>query len=131
MPYQIDWYIEGRVIIEEVYGNVTIDELVRFNAEVTTLISEKGVPPVHVIVDLTRVEKYPPSLREIMGTMRKNDSAKVGWMLIVTESPVMRFIASTIFQLARLKLRTFPTLPQAQQFLAENDDTLVLTQSQT
>jgi hypothetical protein len=127
MPYRIEWYIEGRVILEEAYGNVTIDELVRFNAEVTTLITEKGVPPVHVLVDLTRVEKYPSSLREIMATMRKNDPSKVGWMLIVTESPIMRFVASTVFQLARLKLRTFATMAQARQFLAENDDTLAMT----
>jgi len=127
MPYRFEWYVEGRVILEEAYGNVTIEELVRFNAEVTALIVEKGIPPVHVIVDLTRVEKYPSSLREIMGTMRQKSPEKVGWMLIVTDSPILRFIASTIFQLARLKLRTFATLPQARQFLAENDDPLAIS----
>jgi hypothetical protein len=126
MPYRFEWYVEGRVILEEAYGDVTIDELIRFNAEVTQLIVEKGIAPVHVIVDLTKVEKYPPSLREVLGTMRQKHPEKVGWMLIVTENPVLRFVASTIFQLARLKLRTFTTLQQAKGFLAEMDETVAM-----
>src|SRR5690349_20430723 len=113
MPYKIEWYVEGRVILEEAYGDVTVEELVSFNAEVTSLIANEGIAPVHVIVDLSKVEKYPSSLREVLGTMRQKNPEKVGWMLIVTESPIMRFIASTIFQIARLRLRTFSTLAQA------------------
>jgi hypothetical protein len=124
MPYRIQWYIEGRVILEEAFGDVTIEELVRFNAEVTTLIAEKGIAPVHVIVDLSKVEKYPPSLREVLSTMRQKAPEKVGWMLIVTENPIMRFVASMVFQIARLKLRTFSTLAQAKVFLAEMDETV-------
>src|SRR4051794_38985593 len=124
MPYRFEWYVEGRVILEEAYGDVTIDELIRFNAEVTQLIVEKGIAPVHVIVDLTKVEKYPPSLREVLGTMRQKHPEKVGWMLIVTENPVLRFVASMVFQIARLKLRTFSTLAQAKVFLAEMDETV-------
>jgi hypothetical protein len=127
MPYRIQWYVEGRVILEEAFGDVTIEELVRFNAEVTTLIAEKGVAPVHVIVDLSKVEKYPSSLREVLSTMRQKAPEKVGWMLIVTESPVMRFVASMVFQIARLKLRTFSTLAQAKVFLAEMDETVKMT----
>jgi hypothetical protein len=112
------------VVLEEAFGDVTIEELVRFNAEVTTLIAEKGIAPVHVIVDLSKVEKYPPSLREVLSTMRQKAPEKVGWMLIVTESPIMRFVASMVFQIARLKLRTFSTLAQAKVFLAEMDETV-------
>ncbi|MBI1258539.1 MAG: hypothetical protein GC204_13810 [Chloroflexi bacterium] len=127
MPYRIQWYVEGRVILEEAFGDVTMEELVRFNAEVTTLIAEEGVAPVHVIVDLSKVEKYPPSLREVLSTMRQKAPEKVGWMLIVTESPILRFVASTVFQIAHLKLRTFATLPQAKTFLAEMDDTVAMS----
>ena len=126
MPYRIQWYVEGRVILEEAFGDVTMEELVRFNAEVTTLIAEQGVAPVHVIVDLSKVEKYPPSLREVLSTMRQKAPEKVGWMLIVTESPIMRFVASTVFQIARLKLRTFATLPQAKTFLTDMDDSVAM-----
>ena len=79
-----------------------------------------------MIVDLSKVEKYPPSLREVLGTMRQKAPEKVGWMLIVTESPIMRFVASTVFQIARLKLRTFATMPQAKAFLAEMDETVAM-----
>jgi len=127
MPYRIEWYIEGRVVFEEAYGDVTVDELVRFNAEVTALINNEGIAPVHVIVDLSKVEKYPSSLREVLGTMRQKNPDKVGWMLIVTESPILRFVASTIFQIAHLKLRTFSNLQQAKGFLAEMDDTVSMS----
>jgi SepF-like predicted cell division protein (DUF552 family) len=126
MPYRIQWYVEGRVILEEAFGDVTIEELVRFNAEVTALIVNEGIAPVHVIVDLSKVEKYPSSLREVLGTMRQKNPEKVGWMMIVTESPVMRFVASTVFQLARLKLRTFATMQQAKMFLAEIDESVAM-----
>jgi hypothetical protein len=124
MPYSFDWVVQGRVVLEKAFGDVTIEELVRFNAEVTTLIAEQGIAPVHVIVDLTNVGKYPSSLKDIMSTMRQRVPDKVGWMLVVTQNPIMRFVASIIFQLARLRVRMFQTIQEALDFLKENDDSL-------
>jgi len=127
MPYSIEWYVPKRLILEKAFGDVTMEELLRFNAEVTKLIADEGVTPVHVIADLSKVGRYPSSLRDILGTMRQNNPEKMGWMVVVTENPMMRFVASIIFQIARLRLRMFPTMQQALAFLAETDETLALT----
>ncbi len=126
MPYSLEWYVPKRLILEKAFGDLTVEELVRFNAEVTTMITNEGTAPVHVIADLTKVERYPSSLRDILNTMRQNNPEKVGWMVVVTENPIMRFVASMIFQMARLRLRIFPTMAQAVAFLNEMDDTLGL-----
>ena len=126
MPYSLEWYVPKRLILEKAFGDLTVEELVRFNAEVTTMITNEGTAPVHVIADLTKVERYPSSLRDILNTMRQNNPEKVGWMVVVTENPIMRFVASMIFQMARLRLRIFPTMAQAVAFLNDIDDTLGL-----
>ncbi|HVU13405.1 MAG TPA: hypothetical protein VHD90_19135, partial [Phototrophicaceae bacterium] len=102
-----------------------VEELVRFNAEVTQMITDEGTAPVHVIADLTKVEHYP-NLRDVLNTMRQSSPEKMGWMVVVAESPVMRFFASMIFQMARLRLRIFPTMAQAITFMSEMDDSLGL-----
>src|SRR5579871_3388456 len=127
MPYSIEWYVPNRLILEKAFGNLTIEELLRFNAEVTQIIADEGVTPVHIIADLSKVERYPSSLREIMNTMRQSNPEKIGWMVVVTENPILRFLASTVFQMARLRLRIFPTMTQATAFLNEMDETLGLT----
>ena len=127
MPYSIEWYVPNRLILEKAFGNLTIEELLRFNAEVTKIIADEGMTPVHIIADLSKVERYPSSLREIMNTMRQSNPEKIGWMVVVTENPIMRFMASTVFQMARLRLRIFPTMTQATAFLNEMDETLGLT----
>jgi hypothetical protein len=127
MPYSIRWYVEGRVILERAYGIVSMEELVRFNEEVTREIAEHGTPPVHVIADLTSVERYPPSLGEILSTMRRTtDRARLGWMLVAVQNPVLRFVASVVFQVAGMRLRMFPTVPEALKFLVLMDDTVTL-----
>ncbi len=127
MPYTIRWYVEGRVILERAYGIVTMAELERFNEEVTREIVEHGTPPVHVVVDLTSVERYPPSLREVLSTMRRTtDRARLGWMVVAVQNPVLRFVASVVFQVAGTRLRMFSTVPEALKFLALMDDGITL-----
>ncbi len=123
MPYSIEWKVKDRLILETAFGVITVEELVRFNEEVTKMIIEEGTSPVHIIADLTKVERYPP-LRDILSAMRKTAPDKVGWMVVVTENPIMRFLASMIFQIARLRLRMYPTMQQAMAFLTDVDVTL-------
>jgi len=125
MPCSFEWYVQGRVIVEKFFGDVVVADLVRLNAEVTTLIAQEGVTPVHTIVDLTSVEKYPTKLNEVFSTIQKRVPEKEGWVLIVTENPILRFFASMVLQFARLPMRTFKTIPEAVGFLSENDQTLV------
>ena len=125
MPCSFEWYVQGRVVLEKLFGDVTVADLVRLNAEVTTLLIQEGVAPVHMVVDLTAVEKYPTKLNDVICTIQKRVPEKEGWVLVVTENPILRFFASMVLQFARLRLRTFKTIPEAVGFLSENDQTLV------
>lgn len=123
MPYSLEWYVPGRVMLERAFGDVTVEELVQLNAEVTTIIASEGIAPVHAILDLTDIGKYPTSIRDILGTMRQTVPGKEGWILVVTQSAMLNFFASIIFQVARLRVRVFPTLPEAVAYLGVVDET--------
>jgi len=124
MPYEFEWRIEGRVLYERAYGSFSLEELRQFNEEVTVYVASSTTPPVHLVVDLTGLETYPTNLREVIGTMRRRETKKIGWTIIITEHIVMRFLASMAVQIAGVRLRTFTKVQDAYDFLSEFDATL-------
>ena len=49
MPIQNSWYIEGRVLLTELIGDVTVDEMV-ISSQQGTAIIESGTAPVYNLV---------------------------------------------------------------------------------
>ncbi len=126
MPYSIDWEVEGRVVYERVYGDITVEELVRFNSDVSRLITKNGRPPVHIIMDLSEIGHYPYNLKDLMGIVRQTDDDQMGLTLIITQNPSVRFMASTMGQFAGPRLLVFNTEQETLEFLTNRDKTLHL-----
>ncbi len=127
MPYTIDWYIDRRVTYLQFYGQVVLEDVRGINAD-SIAFQEAGIPLVHMIIDISRVEKFPTNLAAIREMMKKQgDSETVGWVLIVgADNPVIRFIASIITQLSgeNIHFRLIDSLNDAVDFLHEHDATL-------
>jgi hypothetical protein len=127
MPYEINWYAPERVIYERLYGEVTLEDARGLNSESYDFFHE-GTPLIHVVVDLTGVQKFPASLTSI-GQMIKNKPQQgvVGWVLIYgAENPLLRFIASMVAQVSgdKIRLRMMNSLEEAVNFLRQQDETL-------
>lgn len=125
MPYSIDWEVDGRVVYERVYGDITVEELVRFNHDVSHLITNNGRPPVHIIMDLSEIGHYPYNLKDLI-VVRQSDDDQVGLTLVITQNPKVRFMASTLGQFAGPRLRVFNTEQETLEFLTREDKTLHL-----
>lgn len=127
MPYSIEWYIDRRVTHQKLYDHITLDDVRGLNAD-SIAFQNAGTPLVHMIIDISKVEKFPTNLASIREMMKKQgDAETVGWVLLVgAHNPVVRFIASIITQLSgeNIHFRLIDSLNEAIDFLHEHDATL-------
>jgi hypothetical protein len=122
MAHQTSWYIPRRVVLQRLYGTLTIEELKQINSEFEQCLNE-GIPMVHVLVDVSGVERYPIKLHEIAQAMQHGDERE-GWVMLIGANPILKFLGSAITQLAKLRFRTFNTVEEAFEFLKQQDYTL-------
>lgn len=118
------WLVHGRVLVAEFTGDVSGSHVRTVNLDMQAMIGEAGIAPVHVIVDMTRVERLPTNLRDVMGSMRVDYPEKSGWTVVVSGSSVARFVAAITAQFLRQRVRSVPTLDDAYRFLWTADATL-------
>lgn len=125
MPCEFRWYIPNRVLYQRMYGEITLEELRGFNVESLQYV-EQGQAPVHTLVDMREVTKYPMNLREISSQLLNDPGPKLGWVMVITNNPVLRFLASVVVQVAKVRTGVFPSIDEALAFVAKRDETLIL-----
>lgn len=132
MPYTVDWMVEGRVVLDRLSGEVTMDDIAQTSERITDLMRQGKPPMVHLIVELTAVEKLPMGIHigKINQYMMHTKEPNLGWSLVVTKSIFLRFLASVATQVARGRYRAFDTFEEAVAFLADVDATLPEFQAQ-
>src|SRR5689334_16581788 len=81
MPYEDSWYVEKRVAIQRLYGVITVEESEMARDGVIRLL-EEGTPLVHILVDVSDVEKFPTNITAIRRMIPNVDSPNMGWLLI-------------------------------------------------
>lgn len=126
MPYEDSWYVDKRVAIQRLYGVITVEESEKARDGVVRLL-EEGTPLVHILVDVSDVEKFPTNITAIRRMIPNVDSPNMGWLLIYGANNVfLRFIASTLAQLGMpgVRLRMMSTMDECLTFLQGQDSTL-------
>jgi hypothetical protein len=125
MPSHVSWYLEKRVILAILDGDMTLEASYAVSDSVAQHL-EQGLAPVHLVVDTTTLGKYPNSLKEIRNvSSRYMANPNLGRIVVVSAAnPVTRFIASTLTQLAGIRLRLVDTLDEALMTLKQVDETL-------
>lgn len=124
MPHRIEWRLPGRILSYHLYGDITLEELYEVSRRTRTLVRTEGVAPVHSIVDLHGVGKYPLKLHELRGIMNTDEHAMMGWCLIIAPNALLRFMSSMLVQMTHVRYRLVETAEEAEHFLAERDVTL-------
>lgn len=118
MPYTISWHTKNHIMLVELSGIVTEDELTAITDESFELVKQ-STERVHAIVDQSAVESMPKSLKALNNSMPRNRSEKQGITVLIV--PDMnrwgKFIASTLMQLVGLEYRIVNSMEEAESLL--------------
>lgn len=125
MPCHVDWYLEGRIIHQHYVGVVVPDEITQLQAENRVLL-KAGEPPIHLLVDLLDVKRFPLSVSQIGNAFEVDlEYGKlIGTVVIITKNPVTRFLATVLTQVSRLQFEVVEDLTTAIEYLNGHDPTL-------
>ncbi|RMF79280.1 MAG: hypothetical protein D6737_11930 [Chloroflexi bacterium] len=125
MGYQVSWLEEQRVINVYTFGDLTFDDI-RASSRITVEWIRSGVAPVHTIVDAREATQFPNRVNEFRQALVHPRSSKVGWIIVVTDDPIMKLFTSLIAKVFHYKLRIAKTHDEAIQFLQRIDNTLTI-----
>ncbi|NDJ62856.1 MAG: STAS/SEC14 domain-containing protein [Chloroflexi bacterium] len=127
MPYTADWYLPSRVMLQRYSGTLAPDEITELGQLAAHYIGA-GTAPVHILIDITDLERYPTNIKQIVNAVRHDsDTEKIGWVIYINSpNAVVKFMASVATQVLfqNVRLRLFETLDEALAFLLDRDVTL-------
>jgi hypothetical protein len=126
MPAETAWYQENRVIIVRVQGELTLDDMAVVDRNIVNYVRQgaPSSPLVHLIVNMREMTKMPVNLAQVHRTLTHLKEPALGWSVMVGMSPVMRFVASTVIQMAGARFRIVPTLEEGVAFLISQDESI-------
>lgn len=125
MPVTVSWLVPRRIVYEQFTGDVTVQDL-RHNSELVAPMMAEGIPLVHTIIDVSAITSHP-GINEIRNSTSMDIYDNEGWRILVGANAIAKFVGSIILQLMKRRFRAFDTLEEALQFLADQDDTLDLS----
>lgn len=124
MPHQISWLLDDRILYTEFFGVITAEELSDFIDDVLAT-ARTGTPMVHHISNSLQLERVEFSLGTARAMLKgRHFTAELGWQIDINRNPMNKMFAEIISQFAGVRTRTFASLPEAFDFLAENDTSL-------
>lgn len=124
MPYKVDWLCDQLIVNFYMYGVITLAEIKQASDEITAL-QQSGDGMVHVVVDVLDAEKVDvkiPDIKVFFSGIKV--SPKHGWVITITDSRIVRFMATLATQFISARERQFSTTEDAIQFIVEIDDRL-------
>ncbi len=125
MLYECHWYVDQRILYQKISGAIVPQDLMTIQTDGDPKI-ESGIRYVHVIVDALDVTNFPINLGDLNKVMRRTSSDKRGWTVIIASNRMLQFLASTLIQLAGMRVRVFPTLDEGVAFILQQDNTIQL-----
>ncbi|MCS6836265.1 MAG: hypothetical protein NZ750_09640 [Anaerolineae bacterium] len=123
MPIENRWYAEPRIVLNRMYGEVTISDLAKSN-EINQAYYQQIERSVllHFIVDMREVTLGFNDVRaaRVLSGPRPN----TGWIMLVTNDPMHKMIAAMISMIAHLRYKVVDSMEQALDFLRTRDAAL-------
>jgi hypothetical protein len=129
MAQRVYWLLENRVMVGELSGVVTLEDIKANNAAMEAL-GQHCPPNLHLITLTDQISKNQISLKDLQ-TLAKSGSTdtKFIWRLTVSNNHLYRLFAGLAAQffsheLSKGNTKQFATLAEALQFLQEVDNSL-------
>lgn len=104
MGANIRWYIDGHILLIYCWDNFTIDQLHRVSTQGAALVRE-GERPVHILFDMRQAVQFPHNLPEILRLTPMFTEPGVGWLVVISDSNMVRFLSSAVAQRSNLPFR--------------------------
>lgn len=124
MPFEVTWYVEGRVSLGRDWGHHTLEEMQESN-RISLAHIRSGKPPVHLMFDTLEVTRLPksyiPMLREIESFRHEPN---MGWTIMITHSSVLHFFGVLSSNLIKMPFAAVKSYEEANAVLRRVDPTL-------
>jgi hypothetical protein len=116
----VRWIVQGRVLLVQFSGVLTLEDVQAMNQQAIVLMEEALPPHVDVIANGTFVTQFDRNLvnvRNLRGSLGKHPM--VNWHIIVDPdpNPAMQFLGSIVFKLLGARYRVMKTIEDALSFL--------------
>ncbi len=103
MSFQINWLVEGRVMLNRLSESVTAEEIVQGTRQAKPLI-DSGTPPVYFIVDVRHMKEFPTKLADFRSVYQEPISDNLGMVIFYgIHNRSLNFLATLVTQLVRIK----------------------------
>jgi hypothetical protein len=116
----VRWIVQGRVMLVQFSGVLTLEDVHQMNAKALVLMGEALPPHIDVIANGTLVTQFDRDLvnvRNLSGSLGKHPL--LNWHIIVDPdpNPAMKFLGSIVFKLLGARYRVMDTIEDALSFL--------------
>lgn len=121
MPYLIADVIVDRFVLTDVWGTVTEDEFLRYDAEAVARMAHlTDGPLIHTLYRIHEPVTLPKA--SFFTRMKVSHHPLIGWTLVCgVSSPMVRFLITIAAGIAGNRLRFFATVGEAVEFLVWSD----------
>jgi hypothetical protein len=131
MAFDVQWYIQDRVVLAVMLGDITIDDMRGMRQATRQLFDETEQSPIHLIIDNQQTASYKFNIGDMIKTVRESDldyKDRTGYTLMINKPTkignLTAFFSTIIGQVVENRTRMFNNLDDAMVFLKEMDDRL-------
>lgn len=123
MTFRTTWIEDKRIIYTELMGTLTSEEAQEMSESHAKFLSE-GQAPVHLIVEVTKLDGVPTNLRQnaSMGGYLRHPA--LGWTVLIGGSVLVNFMVSVIGQVFKFHYSKRDNLEEAMIYLISQDASL-------
>jgi hypothetical protein len=125
MEYTLEWNIPSHVLLLHVSGDVSVEDLGKFNHDMNHYLDE-GISCVHLVSIGDNIRRVPTNLMQIKENLSYLQHPKMGWTIIVQEkpNPLTGFIVSVAAQATGMKMHQAKNLEESLTVLNRLDSSL-------
>lgn len=125
MPYTVNWYLDKRIILANLWDDVTVDEYNEMAQMVEDMLTIGNDPYVHCIINMANIGNSPTRLVELQSALKPMLShPQLGWSLPIMSDETQRYLVVMLSKIYQVRWREMKSIEEALQFLAQMDQTL-------
>jgi hypothetical protein len=111
------WIVEGQILFIDVRVTMT-DKMPAYDQMIVDYLDTSMSDAVDIIIRLPKPKQAPPSLKRLT-SYKYQQHPRLGYVVMIglDVNPIIRFLISSAAQIRRMKMKTFPTLEEAEFFL--------------
>ncbi len=124
MPIHNTWLVEGRISLGYFEGIITMEDIINSQEESAAMYKDVNEGIIHAIMDMRDITKFPTNLSELIHNILLYKKQDFGWVMIITNNTIIRFLGSAVVQLSKQRFRAFTDIESCLHFLSQMDATL-------